>query len=108
GESYTRAQATGDNELDFVVTAERTPGELRDAEYVDPTEPLPGELDPVSVETNHVPGTPSVSTADDGATTVTTADDGGTSLELTARVADLRDSADVVVRQGVSPDAVPA
>src|SRR5690606_36668899 len=42
----------------------------------------------------------------DGAT-VTTADEDGASLELTARVADLRDSTDVVVRQGVSTVAVP-
>lgn len=106
GESYTRAQALGDNELDFVVTAERTPGELRDAEYVDPTVPLAGELDPVSVDTDRVPATPAVESGEDGAV-VTTADDGGTSLTVTARVADLRDP-DVVVRQGVSPDAVPA
>jgi len=108
GESYTRAQFLGDNELDFVVTAERTPGELVDAEYVDPTEPQPGELDPVSVETNHVPGTPSVAQGDDGTVTVTTTDEGGTSLELSARAADLRDASDVVVRAGVSADAVPA
>lgn len=108
GESYTRAQLLGDNELDFVVTAERTPGELVDAEYVDPTVPLPGELDPVSVETDHVPGTPVVTEGDDGTVSVTTTDEGGTGLELSARVADLRDADDVVVYAGVSPEPVPA
>src|SRR5690625_2124791 len=103
GESYTRAQFLGDNELEFVVTAERTPGELVDAEYVDPTVPLPGELDPVSVETDHVPGTPVVTEGDDGTVSVTTTDEGGTGLELSARVADLRDADDVVVYAGVSP-----
>ncbi len=107
GESYTRAQSLGDNELDFVVT-DRTPGELVDAEYVDPTVPLPGELDPVSVETDHVPGTPVVTRGEGGTVTVTTTDEGGTSLELSARVADLRDTDDVLVHAGVSPDPVPA
>ncbi len=108
GESYTRAQFLGDNELDFVVTAERTPGELVDAEYVDPTEPLPGELDPVSVEANHVPGTPTVTDGEDGTVSVTTTDEGGTNLELSARAADLRAMDGVVVHAGVSADPVPA
>ena len=106
GESYTRAQATGDNELDFVVTAERTPGELIDAEIVDPTEPLPGELDPVEVDTNHMPGTP-VTTDTGDATGITTSDQSGSTLEVTARVADLRETSDAVVREGVSPVPVP-
>lgn len=57
GESHQRARTTGDNEEDFVVS-ERSPGALKDVKYVDPTKPLPGELDPVKVETNAAPGTP--------------------------------------------------
>lgn len=73
GESYTRAQFLGDNELDFVPT-QRTPGVLADAQYVDPTVPLPGELDPVSVETPQRPGTPKVTTDGKIAATIAHAD----------------------------------
>ncbi|MGO1317198.1 MAG: lamin tail domain-containing protein [Cellulomonadaceae bacterium] len=107
GETYTRAQFTGDNERDFVVTAERTPGVLADATYVDPTVPLPGELDAVSVATNHVPGTPAVAEAAQGVT-VTTTDQDGTELQLRATSAPVQDSAGVVVRAGVSAEAVPS
>lgn len=107
GENYTRAQSTGDNELDFVVTSERTPGELIDAEVIDPTEPLPGELDPVDVDTNYVPGTPMATEGEDGAAGITTSDQTGSTLEVTARVADLRTPSDAVVREGVSTLPVP-
>lgn len=60
GEAYHRARATGDNEEDFVV-APRSPGELSDVKYVDPAEPLPGELDAVELETRSAPGTPAAS-----------------------------------------------
>ncbi|WP_370614367.1 lamin tail domain-containing protein [Mumia qirimensis] len=58
GESYQRARTTGDNEEDFAKTADRTPGVLADVEWVDPAKPLPGETDPVTIETPHAPGTP--------------------------------------------------
>ncbi|QOR72201.1 lamin tail domain-containing protein [Ruania alkalisoli] len=106
GESYTRAQFTGDNERDFVVTAERTPGVLADAEYVDPTVPLPGELDPVTVETTRMPGTPQVAAVDERTFSLTTEHQNATGLEFEARSAVVLDS-DVVVREGVSAEAVP-
>ncbi len=58
GESYQRARTTGDNEEDFVKTADRTPGVLADVEWVDPAKPLAGETDPVTIETPRAPGTP--------------------------------------------------
>ena len=56
GESYQRARTTGDNEEDFMRTPERTPGVLADVAWVDPTEPLSGETDPVELEQVTVPG----------------------------------------------------
>lgn len=105
GESYTRAQFLGDNELDFAVT-QRSPGVLEDATYVDPTLPLGGELDPVTVDTNHVPGTPTVG-GDGSAVTITTADEGGTTLEVDARIAEVLSTEDAIVHSGVSDVPVP-
>ncbi|MEE6281576.1 lamin tail domain-containing protein [Georgenia sp. MJ170] len=106
GESYTRAQSLGDNELDFVA-AQRTPGELVDAEYVDPTVPLPGETDAVDVATDHVPGTPAVASEDGTAVTITTIDENGTDLDVAVRAAELRDASNAVVHAGVSTLPVP-
>jgi len=110
GESVTRAQHTGDNELDFQM-APRTPGVLADTPYVDPAVPLPGETDPVAVATDAVPGTPVLS-LDSGTgpetglgVTVTDADDA--QLHLATRAAPLQDADDVVVRSGTSPAPVP-
>lgn len=110
GQSYQRAQHTGDNEHDFSIAATRTPGELNDVVYVDPTEPLPGELEPATVSTNNVPGTPklTLNKGADLAATVTGTDDGGTNLTLAAQAAELKDGTGVVVRAGTSPAAVPA
>ncbi|WP_114907415.1 lamin tail domain-containing protein [Ornithinimicrobium murale] len=105
GESYTRAQFLGDNELDFVV-APRSPGVLEDAAYVDPTLPLEGELDPVSVDTNHVPGTPAVE-GEGSAVTLTTADEAGSTLDIEVRAADLLSTEGAVVHAGSSDVPVP-
>ena len=111
GESVTRAQHTGDNELDFQM-APRTPGVLADTPYVDPTVPLPGETDPVAVDTDAVPGTPALEvdagTGDGAALGITVADADDAALELSTRTAPLRPDEDVVVRAGVSPNPRPA
>ncbi|POH60072.1 hypothetical protein CVS28_03715 [Arthrobacter glacialis] len=110
GQSYQRAQHTGDNENDFVIAATRTPGILNDVSYVDPTVPLAGELDPTTVSTNNVPGTPKLTVAggSDLSATVSGTDDGGTTLALKAESAELKDSSAVVVHTGSSTAAVPA
>ncbi|WP_256838566.1 lamin tail domain-containing protein [Ornithinimicrobium faecis] len=105
GESYTRAQFLGDNELDYVVTP-RTPGVLEDATYVDPTVPLDGELDPVTVDTNHIPGSPAVA-GEGHEVTVTTEDEGGTTLDIEVSTADELGTEGAVVHSGVSDVPVP-
>ncbi len=105
GESYTRAQFLADNELDFVV-ADRTPGVLEDATWVDPTVPLEGETDAVEVGTDHVPGTPAVG-GEGRSATVTTTDEGGTTLDVEVRAGEPRGTEGVVVHAGVSALPVP-
>lgn len=87
GETYHRARSTGDNEEDFVV-AQRSPGALSEVKYVDPTEPLPGELDPVSLDVATAPNTPAVSGAMTGGEyrgQVRVADADGDELTLAVR-----------------------
>lgn len=107
-ESATRVEGKNerDNELDFVA-APRTPGELSDAPNVDPTKPLPGELDPVAVDTNRVPNTPATDLTD-GNGSVVAADQDGNTVAITGTVADVRDSSPVKVFAGTTSDAVPA
>ncbi len=93
GESFQRARTTGDNEEDFVIAA-RTPGELADVAWVDPTEPLPGETDPVDLDVATAPGTPQASAKVRG---------GAYSAQVVAPAAD--GPLDLEVRRGAPVDA---
>lgn len=105
GESYTRAQFLGDNDLDYVISP-RTPGVLADATYADPTVPAEGELDPVAVETNHVPGTPSIE-GEGRDVTITTTDEGGTELDVAVRAAEFLGTEGAAVYAGTTELALP-
>ncbi|MBD8045179.1 lamin tail domain-containing protein [Arthrobacter sp. Sa2BUA2] len=108
GGSVTRARHTGDNENDYAM-ASRTPGVLQDAVYVDPALPLPGELDPVSLPANSVPGTPAVSGGEGNslAAEISVSDADGGQLEVSTRVAPVLGTDKAVVRAGISSLPVP-
>ena len=106
GESLARGQDTGDNEHDFVVVADRTPGQLITPDIIDPTQPLDGELDPVSVDTDYVPNTPSVQVTDTSAS-ISVADQDGTTVTLQAHAAASQNLDDVVIYAGVSETPIP-
>ncbi|WP_205472812.1 lamin tail domain-containing protein [Nocardioides sp. SYSU D00038] len=110
GESYQRARTTGDNEEDFMKTPGRTPGVLADVAWIDPTEPLEGELDPVELEQVTVPGTPTVvgTAAAGGYTaTVTTDDADGGDLQVGVRTADPVATDGTTIWAGSTARAVP-
>ncbi|MDN4173291.1 lamin tail domain-containing protein [Nocardioides sp. SOB77] len=110
GESYQRARSTADDEENFVV-AQRTPGVLAEHTWVDPTEPLPGELDPVSVDRVTAPGTPQVTTEETGAghrATVTTEDADSGELQVSVRAAQPLPTTGARVLTGTTPRKVPA
>lgn len=107
GESATRVEGQNerDNELDFVA-APRTPGQLADTPYVDPTEALPGELDPVSVDTDRMPNTP-VATWKDGSGSVSVTDEDGSTVSITGTVAEVRNSSSVQIFAGTTETPEP-
>ena len=87
GETYLRSQFTGSNHTDFVV-ATGTPGAIDEAEWVDPTEPVPGSTDPVTVPTSHRSDTPlgsSTRTGDGDALTATVHDRDDDLLDVAVR-----------------------
>lgn len=111
GESYQRARDTGDNEEDFMLTPERTPGELADVKWVDPTNPLEGELDPVELDTATVPGTPKTKgkkAGDDYTATVTTPDADGEQQDVTLQQATPLDITEAKIWAGATRRKVPA
>lgn len=107
GESATRVRDVNDNDRDY-DPAPRTPGVLDDAPLVDPTKPLPGELDPVAVDTDRVPGTPDVDVDRNDPTraSVVVGDEDGTTITSKAYTAPARDVT-VNVFAGSSPVAAP-
>lgn len=83
GETFQRSRFTGDNRNDFQV-GPATPGVIDEHPYVDPTVPMVGATDPVSILTSHPTDTP-----------VTSAVRSGGKDALTAAVAD-QDASDVL------------
>lgn len=110
GESYQRARTTGDNEEDFMKTPDRTPGVLADVAWVDPTEPLAGELDEVEIKTPHVPGTPDAmgkKVGDGYRASITTKDADGGRLDVELRSSTVQDPATAKIYAGSTKRKVP-
>lgn len=110
GESYQRARTTDDNEEDFAKTSGRTPGELAEVAWVDPTEPLRGELDPVRLDQRYRPEQPKATgrmTPEGFRTEVRTEDRGDAPVQVELRTGTLLDTEGTTVFAGSTQRALP-